>query len=111
EPLAGVDLHHDPRVEVLPGVEVEVGVRVASEAVVAHHSVGDEVPGTGGDVEHREVHPQRLDRSDTQATLVLDRPPFDRPLPGDGGIHDMEEAEVLPEAAEQSNYPEPVGPG
>ncbi len=33
--LRGVDLHHDLGVEVVPGVEVEIGVRVAGEAVTA----------------------------------------------------------------------------
>ena len=53
--LRRVDLDHDLGVEVVPGVQVQVGVRVPGEAVVAHHAVGDEVAGAGGDVVHRQV--------------------------------------------------------
>jgi hypothetical protein len=53
EDLGRVDLHDDLGVEVLPGVEIEVGVRVPGETVVAHHAVRDEVARAGGDVEQR----------------------------------------------------------
>src|SRR4029453_12925810 len=56
--LGRVHLDHDLAVEVVPGVEVEVRVRVAREAVVAHHSVGDEVAGAGRDVVHRQLEPE-----------------------------------------------------
>ncbi len=55
----GVDLHHHLGVEVVARVQVEVGVGVAGEAVVADHAVGDEVAGAGGDVEQRQVEPER----------------------------------------------------
>ena len=65
--LGRVDLDHDLRVEVGARVHVQVGVGVPGEAVVAHHPVGDEVAGAGGDVVHRQVQPQRLDGHDCGA--------------------------------------------
>ena len=48
--LRHVDLDDDLALEVAAGVEVEVGVGVASEAVVAHYAISDEVSCAGGDV-------------------------------------------------------------
>ena len=59
--LGHVDLDDDLLLEVPPGVEVEVLVRRAREAVVADDSVGDEVAGSGRDVVERELHAERLD--------------------------------------------------
>ena len=56
--LGHVDLDDDLALEVLAGVEVEVGMRGAGEAVMADHAVGDEVAGAGGDVE--EIHLAKL---------------------------------------------------
>ena len=53
--LRHVDLDDDLRLEVTAGVEVEVGVGGAGEAVVAHDAVGDEVAGARGDVVERHV--------------------------------------------------------
>ena len=84
---ADVDLDDDLRVEVVARVEVEVVVRLAGEAVVAHDAVGDEVAGAGGDVVHRE---RRRPRSSTATTsrraLRLDGEALEVPLAGDGRV-------------------------
>ena len=61
-----VDLDDDLPLEVLAGVEVEVGVCGAGEAIVADDPIGDEVPGTGGDVEEFEGLAQGLDLGDAK---------------------------------------------
>ena len=76
--LGHVDLDDDLPLEVAPGVEVEVLVGRASEAVVAHDPVGDEVARAGRDVV--ELHaPCRAARSDdhAQSRVGLDRAPFE----------------------------------
>src|SRR5262249_48979600 len=77
-----VDLDHDLGVEVVAGVQVKVGMRVPGEAVVAHYAVGDEVAGPGGDVEHRQMQPERVDRYHVQPCVALDRDVVDRATHG-----------------------------
>ena len=53
--LRHVDLDNDLPLEVAAGVKAQVGMGLTGEAVMTDHTVGDEVPGSGGDVEHREL--------------------------------------------------------
>ena len=62
--LGGVLLDDDLPLEVGPGAEREVLVGGPGVAVVADDAVGDEVAGAGGDVEHRHVEAELLDRDD-----------------------------------------------
>jgi hypothetical protein len=99
EHLGRVHLHDDLRLEIAPGVHVEVRVRRTGETVVAHHAVRDEVPRAGRDVEHRHLEAEVLDRGHTQRRVALERQPFDRALPHDRRIDGVEEREPLPEPA------------
>ena len=94
--LRRVDLDDDLALEVPAGVEVEIGVGGASEAVVADDAVGDEVPGAGGDVVERELDSERLDRPrHSSLALALDRGARDRALAGDRRVDRVEEAQHL----------------
>ncbi len=99
EDLDGVDLHDDLAVEVVARVQVEVGVAVAGEAVVADDAVGDEVAGAGGDVEQRPVLAERLDRDDADRGLQVGA--GDRAGAAAGGIGGVAEAQGLGGAAAQ----------
>src|SRR5262249_52886689 len=100
----------DLGVEVVAGVQVKVGMRVPGEAVVAHYAVGDEVAGPGGDVEHRQIQPERLDRYHVQPCVALDRDVVDRALAGDRRIGGVEEPEHLLQPAAQPDVGQVVGP-
>ena len=86
-----VDLDDDLALEVAPGVEVEIGVGGAGEAVVAHHAVRDEVAGAGGDVVEALRDAKGLDRRDPQVGLGLDREAVDVALTRDRRIGRVEE--------------------
>ncbi len=107
--LGRVDLHDDLALEVAAGVEVEVLVRRAREAVVAHHAVGDEVPGCGRDVVQLLCPAQGLDRRDAGAGIRLDRRSLDHQPAPDRGIGEMEEAQPLPQSATDADVPATVG--
>jgi hypothetical protein len=106
--LGHVDLDDDLALEVPPRIEVEVLVRRPREAVVAHDPVGDEIARAGGDVVHRDLHPERFDLHHLQATLELETASLDRALAGDRRIHRVEEAEVLGQAAPHPNVHQSV---
>src|SRR5262249_19209938 len=68
EDLPGVDLDHDLAVEVVPGVEVEVGVRVPGEAVVVSTSTYTESLPPG-----RDSHSAHARRGSASAPCTLVR--------------------------------------
>ena len=107
--LADVGLDHDLRVEVVARVEVEVLVRLAGEAVVADHAVGDEVSRSGGDVEHRDLDPQVLHLHHVQLRAGLDREARQVAFPRDGGVGQLEEPHALGQPAGDPHRPESVG--
>ncbi len=78
ERLDHVHLDDDLRVEVPSGVEVEVGVRAPpGEAIVADHTVGDEVTGSSGDIDQVVLAFQRLDGDHSEVRNGLDSPSGD----------------------------------
>ena len=93
--LGRVLLDQDAGLEVEAGGEAEVLVGGAGVAVVADHTVGDEVLGPGGDVAHRQLATERLDRGDAQRRLRPHRLTLDVAVAGDGGGGRAEEAEML----------------
>ena len=97
--LGRVDLDDDLLLEVAAGVEVEVGVGRAGEAVVADHAVGDEVAGAGGDVVQAHRHAKRLDAHHARLCVRLQRDPLDRALAGDRWVGEVEEAQTFAKAA------------
>src|SRR5215216_4611306 len=94
--LGRVHFHDDFALEVPPGVEVQVGVAGSGKAVVTYYAVGDEIAGSGGDVVQGKVDTDRFDRNDPEWSVPLDGRPVDDPLPRDGRVHGMEEAQVFP---------------
>jgi hypothetical protein len=58
---------------------------LAGEAVVADHAVGDEVAGTGSDVEKMTLT-DRLDRPHPELRVALQGNALDRALASDRGV-------------------------
>ena len=107
--LAGVDLDDHLPVEVRAGIEIEIGVRVPGEAVVADHSVGDEVPGAGGDVPERQLQPECLDADNLEGALMFQCATLDRPFTSDGRVGQVKEPEPGGEAPGQPDRPHTIG--
>jgi hypothetical protein len=70
-PTGSIDLHHDLRIKVRSDVESEVIVRRAGKAIVADHSVSEEVAGCRREIEHRNLDIQSSDRSDLTSLVSL----------------------------------------
>ena len=108
--LGHVDLDDDLLLEVAAGVEVEVLVGGAGEAVVADDAVGDEVAGAGRDVVQAHRAAERLDATHTRASRrVLSAVPSTVALARDRRVGEVEEAQPLAQPAADADAREPVG--
>ena len=108
--LRRVDLHHDLALEVAARVEAQIRVGGAGKAVVADHSVGDEIAGAGGYVVHRHIDPERLHGDHAEARVGLDCVTVDRALARDRGICRVKEAQPLWEAPEKAHVGDAILP-
>jgi len=108
--LRRVDLDDDLALEVAAGVEVQVGVGRAGEAVVADDAVGDEVAGARRDVIEAQARAERLDRRNGQARVGLHRHVVDDDLAPAGRIEEVKEAQRLAQPAPQAHDAHVLGP-
>ena len=97
--VADVRLHDDLPIEIGPGVEVEIRVRVPGEAVVTDDPTRDEVPCAGRDVDHLDIDAEVFDRHDVKISRCLHRFSRKRELSRDGRPGDVEEAASRRESA------------